>query len=144
MVIIHNDMEVLMKKILYPIICFLSFIIIQLVLYDESLGTFLFLIFFLWILLIIPGLSFIYSKIILRDFRKRLIYTFYLSLMVSLSYLFVQTVIIDILRDWGIFATLDKSRLFHALKFFAWSEIWGLLGLIGKRDKSKDEIPQEQ
>jgi len=83
-----------------------------------------------WFLLFMPISSFQYSKRVLRNYKNRIVYTLLHSLSICLSYL--------------LLFFMEGETYFYALVVFIWCEIWGLLGLIGKRDKSKDEIPQEQ
>ena len=124
-----------MKKIiLYPIISFIiSFLTMLASKFAEGDLSMVVLwcgVLAVWFLLFMPISSFLYSKRVLRNCKNRIVYTLLHSLSICLSYL--------------LLLFMEAETYFFALGIFIWCEIWGLLGLIGKRDKSKDEIPQEQ
>ena len=124
-----------MKKIiLYPIISFIISFLTMLGLgfveADLSMVVLGVGVLAVWFLLFMPISSFQYSKRVLRNYKNRIVYTLLHSLSICLSYL--------------LLFFMEGETYFYALVVFIWCEIWGLIGLIGKRDKSKDEIPQEQ
>ena len=124
-----------MKKIiLYPIISFIISFLTMLGLgfveADLSMVVLGVGVLAVWFLLFMPISSFQYSKRVLRNYKNRIVYTLLHSLSICLSYL--------------LLFFMEGETYFYALVVFIWCEIWGLLGLIGKRDKNRDEIPSEQ
>ena len=124
-----------MKKIiLYPIISFIISFLTMLGLgfveADLSMVVLGVGVLAVWFLLFMPISSFQYSKRVLRNCKNRIVYTLLHSLSICLSYL--------------LLFFMDGETYFYALVVFIWCEIWGLLGLIGKRDKKENEISEEQ
>ena len=75
--------------------------------------------------------SFERLKKVLKKDKGRYLYTLLYSLTISLSYL--------------VLFFMDGESYLYALGIFVWSEIWALLGLIGKRtDKQLEEQSSEQ
>ena len=74
----------------------------------------------------VPAMSFIYSRVILRDSEKRILLTLYNTIVITLSYL---------LR----YCTEDETYV-YSLILFAWSFLWGMLGLIKKPKASADVL----
>ncbi len=123
-----------MKIILYPIISFIISFLTMLGLGfaegDLSMAVLGVGVVAIWFLLFMPISSFQYSKRVLRNCKNRIVYTLLHSLSICLSYL--------------LLFFMEGETYFIALGVFIWCEIWGLLGLIGKRDKNKNEISNEK
>ena len=94
------------------------------------------LLFGIWFLCLIPVSSFIYSKIILKNSSKKFVYTLWNSFLIVLSCL-IGVLASDFLLNKAL--RLSYSDKIIMLIILVWSEIWGLLGLIRKRDKKEDE-----
>ena len=63
-----------------------------------------------------PAIGFLYAKLFLRDEGRRIPYTLYQSLVISLPY--------------PILCFDGKKTLLYALALLAWTEAWSLLGLV--------------
>ncbi len=127
----NNDTEK-SKKLLYVAFSFILSLFIGLVLWiwrpnNSSVFIIKRSLYWAWLILLIPVSSFLYSKIALKKSKNRIGYTFLNSLAVFIAY-----------------ALIENKVNINSLIIFAWCEIWGLIGLIKKRDKNKDEIPSEQ
>lgn len=132
-----------MKKILYPIVTIvLSFIIhvIKLIVFNHNseLGPQI-VMSLLWIICFLPVSSFVYSKVILRNSKERIVFPLLHSVLIVLpQLLFIKPAYI-----------FSFEAVLLILKYFAWCEVWALLGLIGKRadkqiEEQLDEQPDEQ
>lgn len=129
----ENNNEEGYKKILYPVMSFVLSLFIEAVVLIPKGDHYLFIVssvLLIWILLFMPLVSFLYPKMILKNGKNKIVYTLLNSLAICLSYLFLLF--------------LELHSYWVALGIFAWSEVWGLLGLIGKRDKKENEISEEQ
>lgn len=119
-----------MKKWLYPLLS----AVISIVLFTSSItigerldrgdGGYggIAIIFMSWIFLVgivLPALSFVYSRRCLVGQKFRILFTLYHSLLVMLPY--------------GVIFFRDETVLYVILGF-VWCEIWALLGLYKRKD----------
>lgn len=105
-----------MKKFLLSLISFVICSSIVLFIFaqkDIILGIILII---LWFAVLVPVLSFQYSKIILTGVKRKWLYVIWHSLLVALSY--------------TIFVFMEGETYLFALIIFIWSAVWGFLGLI--------------
>ncbi len=72
----------------------------------------------------IPVFSVLYSKICLHDSENKFLFTIYHSFLIILPYLI-------------LFFREDETIIYAAI-IFAWCEIWGLLGLIRKKEQKSN------
>lgn len=86
----------------------------------------------IWCCLLIP-ISFLYSSKTLKSSEKRVFYTLLNSFVACLPCIILARIMIPS-RLWLQYA------LIYMLVIFAWCEIWGLIGLIGKRSTSNNKL----
>lgn len=72
----------------------------------------------------IPVLSVLYSKICLRNSENKFLFTLYHSFLIVLPYL--------------ILFFREDETIIYATIIFGWCEIWGLLGLIRKKEQKSN------
>ncbi len=107
------------QKMLYPILSFVSTIIILVVTFASKDIVFAIALLIAWVILLVPILSFLYSRVYLKEGKNKFLWTLLNSLSIVLPYLI-------------LFCTEGETYL-YALILFAWSELWALLGLPRKR-----------
>ncbi len=75
--------------------------------------------------IVVPAMCFMYSKRCLSGERFRVLFTLYHSFLIALPYL--------------ILFFKDNETFHYSVIFFAWCELWSLLGLIKFRRKNQKQ-----
>ena len=105
-----------MKKILLSLISFVIGSLLVLFTFTQKdiiLGIILII---FWVAILVPVLSFQYSKRILKNVKRVWLYVLWHSLVFALSYL--------------VFVITEGESYLYALIIFIWSGLWGALGAI--------------
>lgn len=111
-----------MKKILLSLISFvIGHLLVVFTFTRKDIILCITLIIF-WFAVLVPVLSFQYSKRILKNVKRVWLYVLWHSLVIALSYL--------------VFVITEGESYLYALIIFIWSGLWGALGaILGKNKK---------
>lgn len=113
-----------MKKILLSLISFVIGSLLVLFTFTQKdiiLGITLII---FWFAILVPVLSFQYSKRILKNVKRVWLYVLWHSLVIALSYL--------------VFVITEGESYLYALIIFIWSGFWGALGAILNKSKKEE------
>ena len=113
-----------MKKILLSLISFVIGSLLVLFTFTQKdiiLGIILII---FWFAILVPVLSFQYSKRILKNVKRVWLYVLWHSLVIALSYL--------------VFVFTEGESYLFALIIFIWSSFWGALGAILNKSKKEE------
>ena len=113
-----------MKKILLSLISFVIGHLLIIFIYtrkDILLGIALII---FWFAILVPVLSFQYSKRILKNVKRVWLYVLWHALVIALSYL--------------VFVLTEGEEYLYALIIFIWSSFWGALGAILNKSKKEE------
>lgn len=113
-----------MKKILLSLISFVIGSLLVLFTFTQKdiiLGIILII---FWFAILVPVLSFQYSKRILKNVKRVWLYVLWHALVIALSYL--------------VFVITEGESYLYALIIFIWSGLWGALGAILNKNKKEE------
>lgn len=77
---------------------------------------------FAGLVVLVPIISFLYSKLLLKENKNKILFVVYNSLLITLSYI--------------VLYVLEEETYLYSVVLFSWSFLWGLLGLIRKKRKN--------
>ena len=120
----NEPIGVYMKKILLSLISFVIghlLVVFTFTRKDIILGITLII---FWFAILVPVLSFQYSKRILKNVKRVWLYVLWHALVIALSYL--------------VFVITEGEEYLYALIIFIWSSFWGALGAILNKSKKEE------
>ena len=113
-----------MKKILLSLVSFVICSSLVLFTFTQKDIIFAIILIILWFAVLVPVLSFQYSKRILKNVKRVWLYVLWHSLVIALSYL--------------VFVITEGESYLYALIIFIWSGFWGALGAILNKSKKEE------
>ena len=113
-----------MKKILLSLVSFVICSSLVLFTFTQKDIIFAIILIILWFAVLVPVLSFQYSKRILKNVKRVWLYVLWHSLVIALSYL--------------VFVVTEGESYLYALIIFIWSGFWGALGAILNKSKKEE------